>query len=169
MRFIVLLALSLLGLGVGAAVPAQDQPGQDAQQSEFTTTTTPAPAPTTEPAEQAKAPADLATAARDKQEPTLREFVLTAAMLGLAAGAFFFTFTLIEQIKLGHTVSVESHWGGLGGGLGGWRISGPLALLIGSLVFTIAFCTLTLKLIDPGATAVGTEQAAPAESADAAQ
>ncbi len=41
-----------------------------------------------------------------------------------------FVFALIRSLARGESVSVESHWGGLGGGIAGWRLSAPLVYLL---------------------------------------
>ena len=38
--------------------------------------------------------------------------------------------------------SVDTHWGGIGGGLGGWRISPSLAYLIAIIAFGAMFTTV---------------------------
>ncbi|WP_125486418.1 hypothetical protein [Edaphobacter aggregans] len=44
------------------------------------------------------------------------------------------SFTLfLENLLRGGRLDVESNWGGLGGGLSGWRVSGPLAFLFLSI------------------------------------
>lgn len=42
---------------------------------------------------------------------------------------------LFRLVRHDAELSIESDWGGLGGGLGGWRISTPLASLVGMLLF----------------------------------
>jgi|WetSurMetagenome_2_1015567.scaffolds.fasta_scaffold1048620_1 hypothetical protein len=56
---------------------------------------------------------------------------VTAILLGL------FIFLLIR----GQSVSLDTHWGGLGGGLGGWRVSPALAALLGAIAFA-SLCVL---------------------------
>jgi hypothetical protein len=58
---------------------------------------------------------------------------VTAVLLGL------FIFLLVR----GESVYLETHWGGLGGGLGGWRVSPALAALLGA----IAFASLSVMLV----------------------
>jgi len=49
----------------------------------------------------------------------------------------------LEALARGHAIEVTSHWGGLGGGLGGWRLSSPaVAILIG-----LAFLAATIGLM----------------------
>jgi len=38
---------------------------------------------------------------------------------------------LIRSLTRGESVSIDSHWGGLGGGIAGWRLSAPLVYLLG--------------------------------------
>lgn len=62
-------------------------------------------------------------------------------MLSLGMAAFFaaiavlFLARLIGSLESGDSLSVESHWGGLGGGVGGWRISRAAVYLICTVTF----------------------------------
>ena len=69
-------------------------------------------------------------------------FVLGALTVGFAGGFASF-------VRRGEWPRFETSWGGLGGGLGGWRLSPALACLIGAVVFGCAFTLATLYL--PGA------------------
>ena len=40
---------------------------------------------------------------------------------------------------------VETHWGGLGGGLGGWRISASLAYLVAAIAFGAMFTAFSTR------------------------
>jgi hypothetical protein len=42
---------------------------------------------------------------------------------------------LLSALKGGSTMGVESHWGGFGGSVGGWKLSSALSYLIATLVF----------------------------------
>lgn len=65
----------------------------------------------------------------------------------LALFALSFTLFLRYILRKGGRLQIESHWGGLGGGLSGWGISTPLTFLLLSIGF--------LALLILG---VGTEQ-----------
>ena len=56
-------------------------------------------------------------------------------VLILASIAAFFTALLFINIRNGHPIEIRSHWGGLGGGIGGWRISLPLICLLAAIGF----------------------------------
>jgi hypothetical protein len=62
-------------------------------------------------------------------------------LLALLVIAFFIlVFALGRALARGESVMVESHWGGIGGGSGGWRVSTPLIYLLGLLILgAIAF------------------------------
>lgn len=62
------------------------------------------------------------------------------------------SFTLfLDAIFRGARIRVESNWGGLGGGLGGWGISSPLAFLILSIgLFTLLM--VAVSAYSPGTT-----------------
>ncbi len=61
-------------------------------------------------------------------------------MVALGLGVLFASITLmfltrfIRSLEGGESLGVESHWGGLGGGVGGWRVSRPVGYL---------FCVMT--------------------------
>lgn len=47
----------------------------------------------------------------------------------------------IRSLTRGEGVAIESYWGGLGGGLAGWRLSAPLIYLLG-IVFLLAISSV---------------------------
>lgn len=57
-----------------------------------------------------------------------------AALLGISAiaGAALLI-AMFRALSQGDRFEIESHWGGLGGGLGGWRVSKPLVFLLAVL------------------------------------
>ena len=68
-----------------------------------------------------------------------------AALLLLCGGAaLLIGLTAAEQLKDGRTVEVTSHWGGLGGSLGGWRISPLVITIMLALIFLGAAVTAGL-------------------------
>lgn len=66
-------------------------------------------------------------------------FVLGALTVGFAGGFAGF-------VRRGEWPRFETSWGGLGGGLGGWRLSPALACLMGAVAFGTAFTLVTLYL-----------------------
>ena len=61
-----------------------------------------------------------------------------ALMLLLGGGALFTILVVVDRLAAGSEVEVSSHWGGLGGSLGGWRISQTAILLILALLLVSA-------------------------------
>ena len=60
---------------------------------------------------------------------------VTAATLLLAGtSALLATIRALAALRRGDGVAVDSHWGGLGGALGGWRLSGPTAITLFALL-----------------------------------
>ncbi|MFO1081633.1 MAG: hypothetical protein U1E23_13520 [Reyranellaceae bacterium] len=57
--------------------------------------------------------------------------ILLFGSVALVAGA-----NVVALIRSGETIELQSNWGGLGGGLGGWRLSRVTALLLLGLLFT---------------------------------
>jgi hypothetical protein len=70
-------------------------------------------------------------------------------MTGLAFGAIaFFVLTLVELIRE-RRVGVESHWGGFGGGLGGWQASPALLYFVGTILLAGMLTSLAYRSL-PG-------------------
>lgn len=67
-------------------------------------------------------------------------------LFALAAVRLFWSF--LAELRKGDQLQIVSHWGGLGGGLGGWRISNTVALLLGAFLFTGASVYLADSLND---------------------
>lgn len=72
-------------------------------------------------------------AAADESAFAWPAFVISMfGALTVLFGAGFFI-----AVLLGDAPVVESHWGGLGGTLGGWRVSRSLVYLLGALAFGV--------------------------------
>lgn len=56
--------------------------------------------------------------------------LLVCGSLALTAGAY-----ALAALREGDAVELSSHWGGLGGGLGGWRLSPVATMLLLTLIF----------------------------------
>ncbi len=62
--------------------------------------------------------------------------MLALCMSVLFAGiAIVFLARFVRSLESGEPLGIESHWGGLGGGVGGWRISRPIVYLLPAIVF----------------------------------
>lgn len=80
---------------------------------------------------------------------TRRDLFLFGGFAVFAAIAVQFAWSLASTMRRGGSVSVESNWGGFGGGLGGWRLSPALILFVASLFFAGIAVTLLLQLTRP--------------------
>lgn len=59
-----------------------------------------------------------------------------AALLLLCGGvAVVIALTIVEQLRDGRSVELTSHWGGLGGAFGGWRLSPLVVTVLLALIF----------------------------------
>jgi hypothetical protein len=67
------------------------------------------------------------------------------ALTFLALGTLIFLVLFVAANQRGIFPAIESHWGGLGGGLGGWQMSSSLSYLIGAVVFGILFSVVILQ------------------------
>jgi len=61
--------------------------------------------------------------------------VEAVAMILFGTLMLYFTLYTVTMILGGGSLSMESHWGGLGGGMGGWRMSRTMVFLLLSLFF----------------------------------
>ena len=88
--------------------------------------------------------------------------LLRAALaLGFAAGALGSAYYVFRELRGGRALETESRFGGLGGGLGGWRISTTASLLLLTVVLTGAAVTLaTYNAPRPGTTPSPREETA---------
>ena len=78
-----------------------------------------------------------------------------------ALGVAYYTFT---EFRAGHLVETESRFGGLGGGLGGWRISSAACLLLLTVVLTGAAVALATYSTNPGTTTRARDETPPGAS-----
>jgi len=67
----------------------------------------------------------------------------------LGAGTVLFLVLFIRLIERGVSPQIESNWGGIGGGMGGWRMSASLTYLAGAVVFGLLFAFFILQLKAP--------------------
>jgi hypothetical protein len=73
-----------------------------------------------------------------------------AGLLIFGSATALFLIMLFYSMVINVPVQIETHWGGFGGGMGGWRLSPTLAYLVAALVFGGLFTTTLLVLRDPG-------------------
>src|SRR5439155_21104920 len=71
------------------------------------------------------------------------------ALTMLAAGTLIFLGLFVWTMERGGSLQVESHWGGIGGGLGGWRASASLAYLLAAIAFGVLFAFFVIRLDRP--------------------
>lgn len=82
------------------------------------------------------------------------------ALAILAIGTIVFLWLFVRMIDRGITPQFESHWGGLGGGMSGWRISPSLTYLLAALVFGTLFAIFVVQLETPAEQSTGTQPGA---------
>lgn len=67
----------------------------------------------------------------------------------LALGTLVFLFLFVRMVERGVAPQLESHWGGIGGGLSGWRLSPSLTYLAAAAVFGVLFAIFVVQLDRP--------------------
>ncbi len=88
----------------------------------------------------------LAAVSLRLQLPAIEMRVLLTGCLALLS--LVFTFLLyLYAVRDGQPMEIRTHWGGLGGGLGGWRISMPLICLIAAISFGAMATAVNLPLL----------------------
>ena len=71
--------------------------------------------------------------------------VFMATILLFEGLSIAFLSLFLTEIRSDRNIGIESRWGGLGGGLGGWRISPSLIYLVCVLLFASAFVVLVVR------------------------
>ena len=69
-----------------------------------------------------------------------------------------------NALRHGDGVAIENHWGGLGGGIGGWRLSAPLIYLLGIIFMLGVSVTIAWRLFPPPKEAAGSSTPPPSPS-----
>ena len=62
------------------------------------------------------------------------DFVHVMLLLVLGSAALVATLRVVDRLHRGELIELQSHWGGLGGAIGGWRLSPVTGLLLVALV-----------------------------------
>lgn len=86
---------------------------------------------------QAEGSPSLATAFDLAQRLVLAAYAVV--LLLLLAGTVALVVLMVTHMKHGDLPGIQTHWGGLGGGLGGWQASRSLACLLGAVTFASLF------------------------------
>jgi hypothetical protein len=55
----------------------------------------------------------------------------------------------IHEMRQGHAPTIDSNWGGIGGGGGGWRMSSSLAYLLGMFGMATLLVIVLVRVEDP--------------------
>jgi hypothetical protein len=74
------------------------------------------------------------------------------ALCILAVATIVFLFLFVRAVQSGITPQLESNWGGIGGAMGGWRLSASLTYLGAAAVFGVLFAIFVFHLDQPKTT-----------------
>jgi hypothetical protein len=72
-------------------------------------------------------------------------FFWIGALALLALGTLIFLSLFVQRLQLGGAPQIETHWGGIGGGLGGWRMSSSLGYLLVAIVLSVMFTVFLVQ------------------------
>lgn len=70
---------------------------------------------------------------------SLSSVIWIGALILLAVGTLVFLVLFAQRLRSGGAPKLETHWEGIGGGLGGWRMSSSLGYLLVAGVFALLF------------------------------
>jgi hypothetical protein len=73
-------------------------------------------------------------------------FLQATLIILFGSAALMAAARLIELLQRGEAIELQSHWGGLGGALGGWRLSPPASLLLLTLVLSAGLAGLATSV-----------------------
>jgi hypothetical protein len=79
-------------------------------------------------------------------QTSVAKWIIVALLAFLALVALMLFFLFIQSMRYGSRLGIESHWGGFGGGLGGWRLSRSLAYLVSAIVLVSIFGLLSSQM-----------------------
>lgn len=90
--------------------------------------------------------------------PQIIFYILIAALLVVLLTGF------ARSLGRGEGVGVESHWGGLGGGISGFQVSTPMVYLLGIILLLAIACAVAWRAYPPPAAASSTPTPSPTAS-----
>jgi hypothetical protein len=71
--------------------------------------------------------------------PSLSTLIWCGTLILLAIGTLIFLVLFAQRLRYGGAPKLETHWEGIGGGLGGWRMSSSLGYLLVACVLALLF------------------------------
>lgn len=82
----------------------------------------------------------------------------------IAVFMLLLSIAMVRALSRGEGVSIESNWGGLGGGLGGFRLSSPLIYLLGMFFLLLMSGAIAWKVFAPPPAAASQQATQPAQT-----
>ena len=76
----------------------------------------------------------------------IRLTLIALLAIGFAAAAGLFLWRFYRSMNDGEELRIDYHWGGLGGGLGGWRISKPFGYLFATFALSGLLAVAVINL-----------------------
>jgi hypothetical protein len=89
-------------------------------------------------------------------------FTHAALIILFGSVAFLAAGRVMASLERGETIELQGHWGGLGGALGGWRVSPTTGLVLLTLAFAGAAVGIAASIKTGETKTTGSEQKAPA-------
>jgi hypothetical protein len=79
----------------------------------------------------------------------------------LGLGTIVFLLLFVRMVERGFSLQVESNWGGIGGGMAGWRVSPSLTYFAAAAIFGVLFAIFVFQLERPAAGGTASAPATP--------
>lgn len=77
--------------------------------------------------------------------PSLSSLIWSGALILLAVGTLIFLVLFAQRLRDGGAPKLETHWEGIGGGLGGWRMSSSLGYLVVAGLLALLFTVFLFR------------------------
>lgn len=71
--------------------------------------------------------------------------LLLATLIALGLGTIYFLYLFVRRLEEGGAPQIEAHWGGIGGGLGGWRMSPALGHVLVATLLAVLFTVFLFR------------------------
>lgn len=126
-----------------SAIHAQSNPTVDG-----TTLKATEPEMTSETPDTSDSVPDSAAATDRSLLTRMAPWIAAVGVLFLGGILTWFVRLFIREIERGRPIQIETHWGGLGGGFGGWRISPSLTYFLAALLFGLLLAMVITSMVN---------------------
>jgi len=91
---------------------------------------------------------DSVLRAIDNQVSSLNTTLIVLVSIALGIAMVFLLWAMTRDIRVNGQPGIDSHWGGFGGGLGGWKVSPSLIYLTAAVAFGLMLTAVVFHAVD---------------------